>query len=54
MATKKYFIEKGILAFPCDSIPHSKVSFFILDLRFGPSKWVATIVVPTNPAAAKN
>lgn len=54
IATRKYLIENGIRALPCDSIPHSNVSSLIFDFRFGPKKWVATIVVTTKPAATKN
>jgi len=51
IATRKYFIEKGIRALPCDSIPHSKLSCLIFECLFGPNKWVTNMVVTTNPAA---
>ena len=53
IATRKYFIEKGTLAFPCTSIPHSNVSSFFFVLRIGPSRWVANRVVATNPPATR-
>ena len=44
IATKKYFTEKGIRAFPTDSIPHSKLlSLFAEDL-FGPKRLEPNIV----------
>ena len=51
IATRKYLIEKGERAFPCDSIPHSNACCLILVLRFGPSQCVRTITVTTNPSA---
>ena len=54
IATKKYLIEKGMRALPCDSMPHSKVSNFTFDFLLGPRRWVTKMVVPTNPTAAIN
>ena len=51
IATKKYFTEKGILAFPTDSIPHSKFLSLFLECLFGPSLPETTIVPATNPTA---
>ena len=51
MATKKYFTEKGIRAFPTDSIPHSKFLSFEADDLFGPNFPEAMIVPTTNPTA---
>ncbi len=51
MATKKYFTEKGIRAFPTDSIPHSKFLSLLLECLFGPKKLEPIIVNTTNPTA---
>ena len=51
MATKKYFTEKGIRAFPTDSIPHSKFLSLVAEDHFGPN-FPETIIIPTtNPTA---
>lgn len=54
IATKKYFTENGIRAFPIDSIPHSKFSSLILDDLLGPSLPDKIIIPITKPAANKN
>lgn len=54
MATRKYLMEKGDLALPMLSIPHSKASFFTSDFFLGPSLWVTQMVNATNPKATKN
>lgn len=54
IATRKYLIENGIRALPCDSIPHSKVSSFAFAFRFGPNMWVANMTKITKPRATKN
>jgi hypothetical protein len=37
IATRKYFTEKGILALPTDSIPHSKFLSLFFECLFGPN-----------------
>ena len=54
IATKKYFTENGILAFPTDSIPHSKFLFFTSDDLLGPSFPEIIIVPTTKPTARTN
>lgn len=54
IATRKYLIENGTRALPCDSIPHSNVSSLIFDFLLGPRKCVAVMVATTNPAATIN
>jgi hypothetical protein len=54
IATKKYLIEKGVLASPWDSIPHSKASDLILEFFLGPRACVATIDKTINPTATTN
>ena len=51
MATKKYFTENGIRAFPTDSIPHSKFLSLETDERFGPNFPEIMIIPTTNPTA---
>ena len=51
MATRKYLTENGILAFPTDSIPHSKFLSLISEFLFGPNLPEITIVPATNPTA---
>ena len=51
MATKKYFTENGIRAFPTDSIPHSKLLSLFADDLFGPKRLEPNIVKATNPTA---
>lgn len=51
IATKKYFMEKGCLAFPTDLIPDSKATSLSDVLRFGPTRCVMVIVNTTNPRA---
>ena len=53
IAAKKYLIENGKRALPCDSIPHSNTSNFVLFWRFGPSMCVTDIVRVTKPPATK-
>ena len=54
IATRKYFTENGIRAFPIPSTPHSKFLPLISDFLLGPN-FPETIIVPTtNPAASKN
>ncbi len=52
IATKKYFTEKGILAFPTDSIPHSKFLSLFFECLFGP-KYPEPIMVKTTKPMAK-
>jgi hypothetical protein len=54
MATKKYLMENGTRAFPCDSIPHSKESNLMELFFLGPSKCVDTIVTDTKAKATMN
>lgn len=54
MAARKYLTEKGSLALPIESKPHSKLCNFWVPLRFGPSKWVNKNVPPTNPTTKIN
>lgn len=49
MATRKYLTEIGKRASPMLSTPHSKVSFFSLEFRFGPNLCVPNKVKNTNP-----
>ena len=49
IATKKYFTENGIRAFPTDSIPHSKFLSLLLECLFGPKKLDPMMVKTTNP-----
>lgn len=51
MATRKYLTEKGIRAFPTDSIPHSKLLSLLADDLLGPNKLEPKIVKATNPNA---
>lgn len=51
MATRKYLTEKGIRAFPTDSIPHSKLLSLLADDLLGPNKLEPKIVKATNPTA---
>ncbi len=51
IATRKYFTEKGILAFPIDSIPHSKFLSLFFECLFGPKNPDIMIVPTTNPTA---
>ena len=37
IATRKYFTENGIRAFPIPSIPHSKFLSLVADFLFGPN-----------------
>jgi hypothetical protein len=53
IATRKYFTENGIRAFPIPSTPHSKFLFFYFDFLLGPSLPETIIVPTTNPAANK-
>ena len=48
-ATRKYLIENGVRALPCDSMPHSNASDLIFDFLCGPIQCVATIVVTMKP-----
>ena len=54
MATRKYFTEKGILAFPTDSIPHSKFLSLTSEDLLGPNFDEINIVPTTNPTARIN
>lgn len=51
MATRKYLTEKGIRAFPTDSIPHSKLLSLLAEDLLGPNKLEPKIVKATNPTA---
>ncbi|KFC60528.1 hypothetical protein FEM08_05700 [Flavobacterium gilvum] len=51
MATRKYLTENGILAFPIDSIPHSKFLSLFSDDLFGPSLPEIIITAITNSTA---
>jgi histidinol phosphatase-like enzyme len=51
---RKYFTENGILAFPTDSIPHSKFLLFILDFLLGPNFPERNIMPTTKPTASIN
>ena len=51
IATRKYFTEKGILALPTDSIPHSKFLSLFFECLFGPKKLDPIIIYTTNPIA---
>ena len=51
IATKKYFTENGMRAFPTDSIPHSKFLSLLLECLFGPKKLDPMMVKTTNPMA---
>jgi hypothetical protein len=52
IATKKYFTENGIRAFPTDSIPLSKLFYLFTEALFGPSFPEIIIVPTTNPTAS--
>lgn len=54
IATRKYFTEKGILALPTDSIPHSKFLSFTSEDLLGPNLLETNIVPTTKPAAKIN
>ena len=51
IATRKYLTEKGILALPTDSIPHSKFLSLFFECLFGPKKFEPIMVITTNPTA---
>jgi len=53
IATRKYFTEKGIRAFPTDSIPHSKFLSLITDFLLGPNFPEIMMVATTKPIASK-
>jgi len=50
IATRKYLIEKGCLAFPTTSIPDSNELSLFAVLTFGPMRCVMMIVPIPNPA----
>ncbi|MNL67291.1 hypothetical protein D3C87_1918580 [compost metagenome] len=54
MATRKYFTENGIRAFPTDSIPHSKFLSLLSEFLLGPNLSETNIVPATNPTAKIN
>ncbi len=54
IAVMKYFTEKGFLALPMLSRPHSKDASCLFPLALGPNKWVPTNTSTTKPRATRN